>query len=160
MIISYTPIGYFKTPFHALEDMPIQPTGAQGVEGTIEIVADYVEGLKDLDGFSHVIVLSHLHKSSGFKLTVRPFLDNSPHGVFSTRAPKRPNSIGFSIMRLKSVVGNIVTLEGADVLDGTPVLDLKPYVADFDNCDADRFGWLEGRGENAQSHRSDDRFTK
>lgn len=158
MEICYTPIGYFKTPFRTLEDMPIQPSGAKCVQGTIEIGAEYIEGLRDLEGFSHIIVLSHMHQSKGFKLTVKPFLDTVEHGVFATRAPRRPNSIGFSVMRLESIVGNILTVEGVDVLDGTPILDIKPYVSEFDAAKADRFGWLDGKAAEAEQHRSDSRF--
>lgn len=159
MEICYTPIGYFRTPFHTLEDMPIQPSNGECIKGTIEISLEYIEGLRDLDGFSHIIILSHLHQSKGFQLTVTPFLDTVQHGVFATRAPRRPNSIGFSVMRLESIAGNVLTVEGVDVLDGTPVLDIKPYVTEFDSFAADRLGWLAGKADLAQHHRSDRRFS-
>jgi tRNA (adenine37-N6)-methyltransferase len=158
MKITYAPIGFFKTPFTEVKGMPIQPIGANDVEGSIEVLPEYSEGLKDLEGFSHVYVLYHLHKIVGFDLMVKPFLDNDRHGIFATRSPKRPNSIGLSVMRLKGIAGNSVFLEGIDVLDRTPVIDIKPYVADFDSCDADRFGWFEGKSANAKHHRSDERF--
>ncbi len=158
MKITYTPIGFFKTPFTEVNGMPIQPIGANDVEGSIEVLPEYSEGLKDLEGFSHVYVLYHLHEIVGFDLMVKPFLDNDRHGIFATRSPKRPNSIGLSVMRLKGVANNSVFLEGIDVLDRTPVIDIKPYVADFDRCDADRFGWFEGKSANAKHHRSDERF--
>lgn len=160
MEINFKPIGYFKSSFNELEDMPIQPKGGSEFEGVIEVLPEYQEGLTDLDGFSHVIVLSYLHECKGYKLMVKPFLDNTPHGVFSTRSPKRPNPIGLSIMKLQRVVDGKVYLEGIDVLNGTPVIDIKPYVAAFDKCDADRFGWTEGRTDHVDTHRSDDRFLK
>ena len=158
MDIHYSPIGYFETEFKDLQDMPIQPSGAKDIEGRIVVNEEFADGLKDLDGFSHIIVLSHMHASSGYKLHVKPFLDDTPRGVFSTRAPKRPNSIGLSILQLVKVEKNQLIVRGVDLLDSTPVLDIKPYVADFDSCDADRFGWLEGKGEKVVEKKSDDRF--
>lgn len=158
MNIAYNPIGYFKSPFIAIKGMPIQPVGAKGVEGSIEILPEYRAGLKDLEGFSHVFVLYHLHEIKGYELMVTPFLDKEKHGIFATRSPKRPNPIGLSVMRVKGVTDSSVLLECIDVLDQTPVIDIKPYVADFDRCDADRFGWFEGKSANAQHHRSDERF--
>lgn len=158
MRIAYTPVGYFRTPFTNIKGMPIQPVGANGIEGSIEILPEYREGLKDLEGFSHVFVLYHLHEIVGYDLMVTPFLDHEQHGIFATRSPKRPNPIGLSVMRLKGVTDSSVLLECIDVLDQTPVIDIKPYVADFDLCDADRFGWFEGKSINAKHHRSDERF--
>ena len=158
MHIAYTPIGYFNTPFTSIKGMPIQPIGAEQVEGTIEVLPEFRAGLKDLEGFSHVYVLSHLHEIVGFDLMVKPFLDTQHHGIFATRSPKRPNPIGLSVMRLKAVTDHSVILSCVDVLNGTPVIDIKPYVADFDRCDADRFGWFEGKSPNAKHHRSDERF--
>lgn len=158
MEINFTPIGYFKTPFTELENMPIQPAGAKDVIGVIDVLPEYQEGLTDLDGFSHVVVLNYLHRCNGFKLMVKPFLDDQLHGVFATRSPRRPNSIGLSVMELVKIEGGNVYLRGVDVLNGTPVLDIKPYVADFDKCEATRFGWTEGKSEVVVTHRSDDRF--
>lgn len=158
MHIDYKPIGFFRTPFNNIKGMPIQPIGAEHVEGTIEVLPEFSEGLKDLEGFSHVYVLYHLHEIVGFDLTVKPFLDTQHHGIFATRSPKRPNPIGLSVMRLKEVRDNSVVLGCVDVLNHTPVIDIKPYVADFDRCNADRFGWFEGKSHNASHHRSDDRF--
>jgi len=158
MNIAYKPIGYFRTPFTEIKGMPIQPLGAHGIEGVVDVLPEYSEGLKDLEGFSHVYVLYHLHEIVGYDLMVKPFLDTNRHGIFATRSPKRPNPIGLSVMRLTGISGNSVLLEGVDVLDQTPVIDIKPYVADFDRCDADRFGWFEGKSANATHHRSDERF--
>ncbi len=158
MNISYSPIGYFRSPYTEINGMPIQPIGAEDVEGFIEVLPEFSAGLKDLEGFSHVYVLYHLHQIEGYDLMIKPFLDTKRHGVFATRSPKRPNPIGLSVMRLLSVCGIYVFLKGIDVLDQTPVIDIKPYVADFDRCDADRFGWFEGKSRNATYHRSDERF--
>ena len=158
MSICYNAIGYFKTPFQKVKGMPIQPVGGYGIEGVIEVLPEYRQGLLDLEGFSHVFVIYHLHKIEGFDIIVKPFLDTNQHGIFATRSPKRPNPIGMSVMRLKCISGLSVHLEGIDVLDNTPVIDIKPYVADFDCCNADRFGWFEGKSQNAATHRSDERF--
>jgi tRNA (adenine37-N6)-methyltransferase len=158
MNIEYKPIGYFNSPFKDIEGMPIQPIGGEDIESTIEVLPEFCEGLKDLEGFSHVYVIYHLHEIVGFDLMVKPFLDTLRHGIFATRSPKRPNPIGLSVMRLKEVTDNSVVLGCVDVLDRTPVIDIKPYVADFDRCDADRFGWFEGKSQNATHHKSDDRF--
>ena len=160
MHIMYKPIGYFKTPFKEIKGMPIQSIGADGIEGIIEILPEFRGGLKDLEGFSHVFVLYHLHEIKGYNLLVKPFLDTIKHGIFATRSPKRPNPIGLSVMRIKGVSETSVFLEGIDVLDQTPVIDIKPYVADFDHCDAERFGWFEGKSGNATHHRSDERFAQ
>ena len=158
MNISYLPIGYFRSPYTEIKGMPIQPIGAEEVEGYIDVLPEFSAGLKDLEGFSHVFVLYHLHRIQGFDLMIQPFLDTKLHGVFATRSPKRPNPIGLSVMQLQEVTGLKVFLKGIDVLDRTPVIDIKPYVADFDRCNADRFGWFEGKSGNATHHRSDERF--
>ena len=157
-MITFTPIGTIHTPFTNLEGMPIQPTGASGVQGQIEILESYKEGLKDLDGFSHIILLYHFHQSQGYKLTVTPFLDTEPHGLFATRAPKRPNAIGLSIVQLNRIEETILTVSNIDVLDGTPLLDIKPYVPTFDAQAHVRIGWLEKAGQAAKNKKSDGRF--
>jgi tRNA (adenine37-N6)-methyltransferase len=158
MRISYSPIGYFRSPYRDVKGMPVQPVGAEEIEGCIEVLPEFLGGLKDLEGFSHVHVLCHLHRISGYDLMVKPFLDTERHGVFATRSPKRPNPISLSVMRLQGICGDRVMLRGIDILDGTPVLDLKPYVAEFDQCDADRFGWFAGKSHQARYLRSDERF--
>jgi len=158
MMINYSPIGYFHSPFEDVKGMPIQPVGGKAVAGEIEILPEFQDGLRDLEGFSHIIVLSHLHRISGYDLIVKPFLDINDHGIFATRSPKRPNPIGFSVMKLVGVTASSVQVSGVDVVNNTPVLDIKPYVADFDVWDADRFGWFEGKSRNADHHLSDDRF--
>lgn len=156
--ISITPIGVIHTPFTDLKNMPIQPNGAQGVNGEIEIYEEFAEGLQDLEGFSHIHLLYHFHQNSGYKLKVVPFMDTVERGLFSTRAPKRPSMIGLSVVRLESVCGNRLRIQGIDVLDGTPLLDIKPYVTKIDAPPADSFGWLDKNADKAETMRSDSRF--
>jgi tRNA-Thr(GGU) m(6)t(6)A37 methyltransferase TsaA len=158
MQITYRPIGVIHSPFQDIAGMPIQPSGASGVRGTVEVEARWAEGLKDLAGFSHVILLYHFHRVQEISLTVTPFLDTEPRGLFATRAPKRPNPIGLSIVRLLSVEDNVLHVENVDVLDGTPLLDIKPYVPDFDRPPADRVGWLARSKGKVRHKRSDERF--
>jgi tRNA-Thr(GGU) m(6)t(6)A37 methyltransferase TsaA len=154
----YRPIGTIHSPFKEIEGMPIQPTGASKVRGSVEILPELAEGLKDLDGFSHIILLYHFHGVQASKLTVVPFMDSQPRGVFATRAPVRPNPIGLSVVRLLSVDRNVLHIENVDVIDGTPVLDIKPYVPEFDHHSVDRVGWLERARDKVRNKRSDSRF--
>ena len=154
-----TPIGIIHTPFQKLADMPIQPSGAQGVAGQIELNRELSAGLQDLDGFSHIFVLYRFHKATRSCLSVTPFLDSEPHGVFATRAPTRPNPIGLSVLALKGVRDNILQVENVDMLDGTPLLDIKPYVPEFDTPRVARTGWLEKVEDGSKQTRSDSRFT-
>ncbi|MCG8617888.1 MAG: tRNA (N6-threonylcarbamoyladenosine(37)-N6)-methyltransferase TrmO [Desulfobacterales bacterium] len=154
-----SPIGMIETPFTSLEGMPIQPTGAKGVKGRIHIAPAYEEGLNDIEGFSHLILLYQFHRSDGYDLTVTPFLDKTPRGLFSTRAPRRPNPIGLSIVRLRSREGRILEIEDIDVLDQTPLIDIKPYVPRFDVKEVTASGWLEQTQNDAENKRSDDRFS-
>ncbi len=158
MEISFESIGIIQTPFNDIEGMPIQPTGAQGIKGTIEIYDVFVSGLQDLDGFSHIILLYYLHKVQSSALVVKPFLDTKERGIFSTRAPKRPNPIGFSIVKLKEIQGNILHIENVDILNHTPLIDIKPYLPEFDQHPADRLGWYETVQGKVKTHRSDSRF--
>jgi tRNA-Thr(GGU) m(6)t(6)A37 methyltransferase TsaA len=156
--IQYRPIGNIRTPFKEQEGMPIQPSGAQGVRGTVKIKKDYISGLKDLGGCSHIILIYHFHLSQGYSLNVTPFLDNQPRGVFATRAPRRPNSIGFSIVKLNAVEGDILEIENVDIIDGTPLLDIKPYVPEFDAQAEVKTGWLAEVKKQAKQVKSDSRF--
>lgn len=158
MNIVYKPIGYFQTPHKCIKGMPIQPSGAHGCKGTLHVLPEFREGLKDIEGFSHLIILYHLHEICGQELTVLPFLDTTPHGIFATRSPRRPNPLGLSVMTLCEATPEALILDNVDVLDGTPVIDIKPYVPDFDIWPADRVGWFEGKSANAATHRSDERF--
>ncbi len=156
-LVQYRPIGVVHTPWTTVEDMPVQPSRAGNVEGTVEIFAPFVEALADVEGFSHVVLLTHLHRSRPWRPLVVPFLDTVERGLFATRSPSRPNPIGLSVVELVAVDGPRLTVRGVDLLDGTPVLDLKPYVGEFDERPGARFGWLEDA--RARDARSDDRFS-
>jgi tRNA-Thr(GGU) m(6)t(6)A37 methyltransferase TsaA len=156
--IRYRPIGVIHSPFKQTKGMPIQPPGARGVAGTIEVNPEYGDGLKDLDGFSHIFLLYHFHLSQGYSLTVKPYLDDSLRGVFATRAPRRPNAIGISVVRLVEIEGCTLHIEDLDIADSTPLLDIKPYVPEFDSREAERIGWLAGKAEKAAEVGADERF--
>ena len=157
--MEFTPIGTIRSPFTNSEGMPIQPAGAKGVKGSVEVFSAYEDGLQDLGGFSHIILLYLFHRSRGFELKVVPFMDTMLRGVFATRAPRRPNPIGLSVVRLERIEGRVLHVEGVDVLDGTPLLDIKPYIPDFDVQVEVQTGWLEKAGKKAQGKRSDGRFS-
>ncbi len=156
--MEYHPIGVIHSPHKDPRGMPIQPPGAEGVRGTVEVFPEYVEGLKDLEGFSHVILLYHFHRSTGYKLTIVPFMDQEERGLFATRAPRRPNPIGISVVKLLGIDGGRLEIENVDILDGTPLLDIKPYVPKFDAPGDVRTGWLERSGRSVKAKRADDRF--
>ena len=158
MHISYRPIGVIHSPFQTIEGMPIQPAGAAGVEGSVEVWQEFAAGLQDLEGFSHIILLYHFHRVKEARLVVTPFMDTEPRGVFATRAPKRPNPIGLSVVRLVGREENVLHIENVDILDSTPLLDLKPYVPAFDAPGVHRTGWLETASAQVREKRSDDRF--
>jgi tRNA (adenine37-N6)-methyltransferase len=126
--VTYQPIGIVRSPFTTLEGMPLQTVAAQGVRGSVEVEPAYAEGLKDLAAFSHLILLTHLHQISGYALEVTPYLDDQPHGLFATRSPRRPNPIGLSVVPLVAIHDATLAIEDVDLLDGTPVLDLKPLL--------------------------------
>ena len=158
--IELTPIGVIHTPFKTREDVPIQSTGGQDVEGVVEVYPEYADGLADLDGFSHLLIVYHFHLSETYKLKVVPFMDTVERGLFSTRAPRRPNPIGVSVVRLERIDGNKVHIRGIDMVDGTPLLDIKPCVPHlYPSPDEVRMGWLEGKADRMRERRSDDRFT-
>lgn len=157
MRITY--IGTIQTPFEAREGMPIQPSGAKDIQGQIIIHPEYEQGLSDIDGFSHLILLYHFHQSNGFNLVITPFMDNKPRGLFSTRAPRRPNPIGLSIVRLVERKENTLNILDIDVLNNTPLIDIKPYVPGFDSKTENvRSGWMEENQVKAQTMTSDSRF--
>jgi tRNA-Thr(GGU) m(6)t(6)A37 methyltransferase TsaA len=158
MTIAFSPIGIIHSPFTELAGMPIQPAGAAGIEGTVEVFEEFRPGLQDLGGFSHIVLLYHLHRSRGFDLLVVPFLDTQPRGLFSTRAPRRPNAIGLSVVHLDRIEDGVLHIRNVDMLDGTPVLDIKPYVREFDAQGDVRTGWLERTRKDAGTRRSDERF--
>lgn len=152
------PVGVVRSPFTTLDGMPLQSVAATGIRGRIEVQPRLVPGLKDLDGFSHLHILTHLHAGARGGLHVVPFLDDAPRGVFATRSPRHPNPIGLSVVRLMAVTNTGLEIEGVDLLDGTPVLDIKPYVPEFDSIAAERTGWLASAATNVHHVRADRRF--
>jgi len=158
MEITFTQIGTIRSPFIEPKGTPIQSAGASGIEGTIEIFQPFIEGLTDLEGFSHIILLYHFHRITQSRLLVTPFLDQKARGVFATRAPTRPNPIGLSVVRLLNVEANVLQVENVDIVDGSPLLDVKPYVPEFDHYEAERTGWLAAARGQVREKRSDDRF--
>jgi len=163
MNINLKQIATIHSPFHSLIDMPVQPKGAKNIYATIEFKDEFVDGLKDLDGFSHIYLIYYFHKVKKYKLSVIPFNDktNTPRGVFSTRTPMHPNSIGLSIVELVSIDKNIVTIKGVDILDGTPLIDIKPYIENFDKVDGDvKSGWMISSLDEVKNKRSDERFVE
>lgn len=158
MDIVYRPIGIIHSPFRERSGMPIQPTAENSAPGTVEVFEAFAEGLEDVDGFSHVFLLYHLHEVRRVALTVTPFLDTHERGVFATRAPTRPNPIGLSIVALVRREGPVLHVADIDVLDGTPLLDIKPYVPEFDRPSDVRCGWIDGARRGVAEARSDDRF--
>jgi len=156
-------IATINSPFCDLVDMPVQPKGGSDVYATIEFDDKYEEGLSDLDGFSHVYLIYYFHKVKKPQLSVIPFNDktNTPRGVFSTRTPMHPNSIGLSVVELIKVEKNIVTVKGVDILDGTPLLDIKPYIEHFDKVEGEVCsGWMHSSIEEIKKKRSDNRFVQ
>jgi tRNA-Thr(GGU) m(6)t(6)A37 methyltransferase TsaA len=158
--ITYKPIGVIHSPFKEPKGTPIQPPSAEGVAGTVEVFLEYVEGLMDLDGFSHIILLYHFHLSRTSSLRVKPYMDDEVHGVFAMRGPSRPNPIGLSIVRLVRVEGPVLHIRDVDIVDGTPVLDIKPYVPQFDARDVERIGWLDEQVHKLPTMQDDGRFTR
>jgi len=141
--ITYNPIGIIHSPFKTPAGTPIQYKPAQGIKGKVIVEDEYKEGLKDLEEFSDIILIYHFNLTKGYSLMVKPYMDDNLHGVFATRAPKRPNSIGLSVVKLLKIKGGTLEIEGVDIIDGTPLLDIKPYVPDFDIRQVEKIGWLE-----------------
>ena len=153
-------IGTIYTPFYDVEGVPVQPISTASVQGRVVVEPQYADGLQDVDGFSHLILIYYLHKSKGFDLTVKPFLDDQVRGLFATRAPRRPNAIGLSVVSLVRRDANVLHVGNIDVVDGTPLLDIKPFVPAFDAPDEAAIGWLEGKIESAKTMVADGRFKK
>ena len=152
------PIGVIHSPYKQLENMPIQPKGASETEGCVVVNESYLDGLKDLDGFSHIYLVYEFHKATRTELLVTPFMDKQERGVFATRSPLRPNHIGISIVRLVKVEGNRLIVKGVDMVDGTPLIDIKPYIEKFDRIDNSASGWMKSSDEEVRNKRSDTRF--
>lgn len=159
-VIQYRPIGLIHSPFRQSKGMPLQPVGAANNHGSVELFHEYAEGLKDLEGFSHIILLYHFHLVRTTQLTVTPYMDHQPRGVFATRAPSRPNPIGISVVRLEAIEHQRLLVKNIDIIDNTPLLDVKPYVPEFDCCPAERIGWLSRHQGQVASAASDERFAK
>lgn len=159
MKIIFEKIGTIYSPFKSKEGMPIQSNGAIGVKGKIELNLDLIEGLNDLSNFSHIILIYQFHKSNGFELMTKPFLDNKKRGVFATRAPKRPNAIGMSVVKLLEVKNNILLIDNIDVLNETPLIDIKPYIPEFDIHQVEKVGWTKNKIANLNTIKSDKRFS-
>lgn len=146
MSLQLDPIGIIRSPFTQAAGTPIQASMAEGATGTVEILPAFAAGLKDLDGFDRIWLLYWFDRAVAPKLIVTPYLDDQPHGVFATRAPARPNAIGMSAVRLLRIDGCTLHIADVDILDGTPLLDVKPYVPQFDHLPAERTGWLQRAG--------------
>jgi tRNA-Thr(GGU) m(6)t(6)A37 methyltransferase TsaA len=156
--IIFRPIGFVRSSFTEPRGTPIQPSASRETRGIVELLPQYREGLQDLEGFSHLILLYHFHLTRGFALKVKPFLDNQERGVFATRAPSRPNPIGLSIVRLERLEGVRLHIREVDIVDGTPVLDIKPYVPRFDLRTDATSGWLAQYLDRLERTRDDGRF--
>jgi len=141
--IIYRPIGVIRTDHVVAGATPIQPAYAKGCRGRVEILPAFAEGLRDLEGFSHIYLIYHFHQAGTARLTVKPFLQDVERGVFATRAPCRPNALGLSVVELVNREGNVLHLNGVDILDGTPLLDIKPFVSRFDRIQSVRDGWQD-----------------
>jgi tRNA-Thr(GGU) m(6)t(6)A37 methyltransferase TsaA len=158
--ITYAPIGIIHSQFKEPKGTPIQPTAAKGIDGKVEIFPEYTEGLKDLEGFSHIILIYHFHLVKKSSSKVKPFMDDQIRGVFSTRAPSRPNPVGISVVRLVRIEENILHIQEVDVVDGTPLLDIKPYIPEFDIREVEKIGWLEKNVHKLSKTKDDERFIK
>lgn len=156
--VTSRPVAFVRSRFASVQGMPIQATAAAEEEGVIEVVAEFEEALQGVDGFEYLILITHLHRSEREPRRVTPFLDDQEQGVFATRAPARPNRLGLSIVRLLRREGLRLFFSGNDMLDQTPVLDIKPFVPEFDNRETSRVGWYASRIERLQHTRSDDRM--
>ena len=156
--IRYKPIGIIHSPFKELKGIPIQAAASQSVKGMVEVFPKYAEGLEDIEGFSHIILIYHFHLSKTSPLKVKPYLDDQMHGVFTTRSPSRPNSIGMSVVHLVSIEKGILHVQDIDIVDGTPLLDIKPYVPQFDVRNVERVGWFENKVDKVWTLKDDGRF--
>lgn len=152
------PIGIIHSPYRVATGTPVQPCFGSGIEARVEVFPEYAEGLRDLEGFERVWLLYWCHRACGAKLSVIPYRDRTTHGVFATRAPSRPNALGMSPVRLLAIHGTVLHVADIDILNGTPLLDIKPYVSEYDSYVRQRGGWLEDRGARREVHIADERF--
>ncbi len=153
-----SPIGIIHSPFREASNTPIQSALSGGAEGVVEILPQFIPALRDLDGFERIWLLVWFHRAKPAKLVVTPYLDDREHGVFATRAPSRPNPIGLSCVRLLGIDGNRLRVGDLDILDETPLLDIKPYAPALDCFEVARGGWLQNKVN--PSVRADDRFER
>ncbi len=159
MKIKFKSIGEIYSPYDEKAGIPIQPVSALGIHGCIVLKDKFIKGIKDLDGFSHIILIYYLHKTKKSSLRVKPFLDTNKRGIFSTRSPARPNHIGLSVVRLIGIQDNHLIIENVDILNGTPLLDIKPFIPEIDCYDSDyKIGWFTSKVEKLNEMRSDGRF--
>jgi tRNA-Thr(GGU) m(6)t(6)A37 methyltransferase TsaA len=158
--IKLKPIGIIHSPFKEPKGTPIQSKAGKGIKGWVEIFPKYAAGLKDIEGFSHIILVYHFHLSREFKLKVKPYLDDRLHGIFATRSPSRPNPVGISIVRLDKVEGKKLFIRDMDMVDGTPLLDIKPYVPEFDKREKIKIGWLKKKMNRLDKIKDDGRFAR
>lgn len=152
--IQYYPIGIIHSEHKEEDKTPIQPVYAKGCKGYVELLPEFVDGLRDLSDFSHIYLIYHFHQAQRVKLIVKPYLQDVDHGIFATRAPFRPNPIGLSVVELLAIEDNILHLDSVDILDGTPLLDIKPYTAKFDLHDVKKNGWQDDVDQKTASKRS------
>ncbi len=158
--IKYTPIGIIHSQFKEPKGTPIQPSVAKGIKGTVEVFPEFAEGLKDVEGFSHIFLIYHFHLAKKTSLKVKPYLDNKARGIFSTRAPSRPNPIGISVVRLVKIEEALLQIQDVDIVDGTQLLDIKPYVPSFDVRETVKIGWLEKNIYKLSVSKDDGRFAE
>ena len=154
----YRPIGVIHSDFKSSIGTPIQPVASLASVAKVEVFPEFAEGLRDIDGFSHIILIFHMHLVTKPQLEVVPFLDTETHGVFATRSPARPNPIGFSVVELEKIKGNKLYVKGVDIIDGTPLLDIKPFVPAFDVRQAHKMGWFEKINKDMNATKDDGRF--
>ena len=158
--ITFKPIGVIYSEHTVAEKTPIQPVYAKGCKGHVEVFPEFAEGLRDLEGFSHIYLIYHFHRAPQVKLIVKPFLQDVDRGIFSMRAPFRPNPIGLSVVELKKIEGNILHVEGVDILDGTPLLDIKPYTEKFDRFELRSSGWQDEVDDHAVQRRGNHGYSR
>ena len=159
-LITYRPIGIIHSPFKETVGTPIQPAAGEGIKGDVVVFPEYAEGLKDLENFSHIILIFHFHLITKSLLKLKPFMSERIRGVFSTRAPSRPNPIGISTVRLLGIEGNLLHIQDVDMIDETPLLDIKPYVPQFDAREVEKIGWLKKEIHKLPKSKDDGRFTE
>jgi tRNA (adenine37-N6)-methyltransferase len=152
------PIGTIHSPFKEAKGTPIQPAFAKEAQGVVELLPEYADGLKDLEGFERIWLIYWFDRAREYKMHVVPYMDTVEHGLFATRAPSRPNPIGLSPVKLERIEGCKLFVSDMDILDGTPLLDIKPYSPRFDHFDVKRHGWLQTT--TAENHQADERFHK